>query len=199
MDTTSPIWSRSAQNPNQDDWIIHIDHRPILRKRKKRNGHEWNQRNLQRIVVFPALSRPRTRIRASLLPKTDENIFVNSIPILRDSLSVHEIESRSEGFWFSFRLFSFGSWNGIGIGILRSQSRTLCPKRRGSAWQEWWEFEGCKRDFRERRDCVTVGAQSSSLSLFLRNRIEEKAQIKKKMKRKAEQGKGDLDNIKKKN
>lgn len=40
-------------------------------------------RSIQRMVVFPALSRPRTRIRASLLPKTDENSLVNTNPIFR--------------------------------------------------------------------------------------------------------------------
>lgn len=33
------------------------------------------------MVVFPALSRPRTRIRASLFPNSDENSRVKTIPI----------------------------------------------------------------------------------------------------------------------
>lgn len=37
--------------------------------------------SVQRMVVFPALSRPRTRIRASLFPNSDENSRVNTIPI----------------------------------------------------------------------------------------------------------------------
>lgn len=49
--------------------------------------------NLQRIVVLPALSRPRTRIRASLLPKTVENIRVNKIPILLLLLRLDQIRS----------------------------------------------------------------------------------------------------------
>lgn len=33
---------------------------------------EWMQKNLQRIVVLPALSNPRTKIRASLSPKKED-------------------------------------------------------------------------------------------------------------------------------
>jgi len=33
------------------------------------------------MVVLPALSRPRTRMRASRLPKTDENSRVNTMPM----------------------------------------------------------------------------------------------------------------------
>lgn len=36
---------------------------------------------VQRIVVFPALSNPRTRIRASLFPNREENILVNKMPM----------------------------------------------------------------------------------------------------------------------
>ncbi|KAM1924471.1 hypothetical protein ACFX15_022255 [Malus domestica] len=42
----------------------------------------------QRMVVLPALSNPRTRIRASLFPNREENILVNKMPIfVRDLIS----------------------------------------------------------------------------------------------------------------
>lgn len=49
----------------------------MVRERSREVG------SVQRIVVLPALSRPRTRIRASLLPKREENNLVNTIPIFR--------------------------------------------------------------------------------------------------------------------
>lgn len=36
---------------------------------------------LHRMVVLPALSRPRTRMRASRLPKTDEKSRVKTMPM----------------------------------------------------------------------------------------------------------------------
>lgn len=38
--------------------------------------------NLQRMVVFPALSSPKIKILTSFDPKRDWNIFVNKIPIV---------------------------------------------------------------------------------------------------------------------
>jgi hypothetical protein len=42
---------------------------------------KWQRTRIQRIVVFPALSSPRTRIRASLSPKNDEKSLETKIPI----------------------------------------------------------------------------------------------------------------------
>jgi hypothetical protein len=76
VETTSPIWSRSEK-----------ERRKIKQINTKKKWIEWVRSReiwiIQRIVVFPALSRPRTRIRASLLPKTDENNLVNTNPIFR--------------------------------------------------------------------------------------------------------------------
>jgi len=74
---------------NGRDNFSHL--KPIWKKWKKliRKIANWMSkmqrvwRSIQRMVVFPALSRPRTRIRASLLPKTDENNLVNTNPIFR--------------------------------------------------------------------------------------------------------------------
>lgn len=48
--------------------------------------------NLQRMVVFPALSSPKIKILTSLDPNKDWNIFVNKIPIvLYDALSTNSV------------------------------------------------------------------------------------------------------------
>ena len=38
--------------------------------------------SLQRMVVFPALSRPRIKMRTSLLPNKEENTLLKSMPIV---------------------------------------------------------------------------------------------------------------------
>jgi hypothetical protein len=62
---------------------INTHHSKSLRKKtnKRVSLRIRKENNIQRIVVLPALSRPRTRIRASLLPNTEENILENKIPI----------------------------------------------------------------------------------------------------------------------
>lgn len=75
VETTSPSGAdlhNIEKNPSQN--CAKCPHITELKQKMKKN--------VQRIVVFPALSRPRTRIRASLFPKSEENIRVNKIPMV---------------------------------------------------------------------------------------------------------------------
>ena len=52
-----------------------------LRRFEEEEGDGTGGCDLQSMVVLPALSRPRTRMRASRLPKTDEKSRVNTMPM----------------------------------------------------------------------------------------------------------------------
>lgn len=79
VETTSPICIRSASTHK----INLLQFR--MKKITKRNWRikMTDGRYIQRIVVLPALSKPRTRIRASRLPNKLENKRVNTMPIPR--------------------------------------------------------------------------------------------------------------------
>lgn len=95
---TKKIKTKPRKNTNLELWKQPPPSEADLQKKKhnsmstRRNRHEKSKTEemgmeiVQRIVVLPALSNPRTRIRASLFPKREENIFVNRMPILSQSM-----------------------------------------------------------------------------------------------------------------
>lgn len=134
VETTSPIWSRSERKKGGKikQKLYEKQRIELLRCREV-----W--RIIQRIVVFPALSRPRTRIRASLLPKTDENNLVNTNPIFRFSSRGIMIRTWNESIRCKrlvlriLRLF----WNQI-----RSQSRSSESEVHAMRLKNLWCGEG---------------------------------------------------------
>lgn len=54
---------------------------------------------LHRMVVLPALSRPRTRMRASRLPKTDEKSRVKTMPMAAAARRSPPRARRKAGGW----------------------------------------------------------------------------------------------------
>jgi hypothetical protein len=66
---------------------------------------------------LPALSRPRTRIRASLLPNTEENILENKIPIF--FIAKWEI--------IKWRFFQSISWSADRRSWIRSAKQSPFP------------------------------------------------------------------------
>jgi len=138
VDTTSPIWSRSASKTKirTHKKLSKFNKYPSLKITKKKQTNKRvslrirKKNNVQRIVVLPALSRPRTRIRASLLPNTEENILENKIPIF--FIAKWEI--------IKWRFFQSISWWADRRSWIRSAKQSpfpLCNQGKKKATSKW--------------------------------------------------------------